>query len=136
MDCPKENIVGVLHKLEWLTKVTFCQFCFSLGGYCRCSSPAPPAQTQLWDPPAYSYTSIAAATMPSTSAVGVPTLADSPPGYPTLPQPVDLPWPSKGTNLLAGAGVGRGTLIQRMQARSRMPGLHQERPPHSGPPLR
>ena len=119
--------MGVLHKLEQLTKVTFCRFCFSLGGYCRCSSPAPLAQTQFWDPPVYSYASIATATatMASTSAVGVPTLVDSPPGYSTLPQPVDLSWPSKDTNLPAGAGVGRGMVIQRMQARSRMPGFRQ-----------
>ena len=56
-------------------------------------------------------------TMVSTSAVGVPTLADPPPGFPALP-PLD-------TNLLAGAGVGQGTVIQRMLARTRTPGIHQ-----------
>ena len=77
--------MGILHKLEKMTKVTFCWFCFILGGYCRCHPEVPQVHTPLWNPPrvatSYSYAGMAAATTTSasTSMVGVPTAADPPP---------------------------------------------------------
>ena len=32
IDCPEEDIVGVLHRLELTTNVNFCRFCFMVGG--------------------------------------------------------------------------------------------------------
>ena len=122
MDCPDEDIVGILHRLELATKVPFCRFCFMVGSYCRCKSSAPPPQTPLWSPPAYSYATMAAAmaSTVSTSGVGVPTSVDPPPGFPTLP--------SSDTSLLTGAGVGRGKTIQKMLARTRTPDIRQVHP--------
>ena len=126
-DCPTEDIKGILHKLEKMTNITFCQFCFILGGYCRCHPEVPQAPTPLWYPPGYSYATMAAVTTTSasTSMVGVPTVADPPPGYSALPLPMDMTLPPKATNLLASVGVGRGKALQTMWATARPPGAHQ-----------
>ena len=58
--------------------------------------------------------------------VGVPTVADPPPGYSTLP--MDMTLPPKATNLLSGVGVGRGKALQTMWAAVRPPGPHQVQP--------
>ena len=130
MDCPIEDIVGVLHKLEKMTNITFCQFCFILGSYCRCHLEVPQAPTPLWNPPGYSYATMATITMTSasTSMVGVPTVVDPPPGYPALPLSMDTTLPPKATNPLAGVGVGRGKAIQTMLATVKPPGPRQVRP--------
>ena len=60
--------------------------------------------------------------------VGVPTVADPPPGYTTLPLPMDMTLPPKATNLLAGVGVGRGKALHTMLATVGPPGPHQVRP--------
>ena len=60
--------------------------------------------------------------------VGVPTVADPPPGYSALPLPMDMTLPPKATNLLASVGVGRGKALQTMWATARPPGPHQVRP--------
>ena len=60
--------------------------------------------------------------------VGIPTVADPPPGYPALPLPMDVTLPPKATNLLAGVGVGRGKALQTMLATVRLPGPDQGRP--------
>ena len=60
--------------------------------------------------------------------VGVPTVADPPPGYPALPLSMDTTSPPKATNLLASVGVGRGKAIQTMLATVKPTGLHQVRP--------
>ena len=127
MDCPIEDIMGILHKLEKMTNITFCQFCFILDGYCGCHPKVPQAPTPLWNPPEYSYATMAAVTTTSasTSMVGVPTVADPPPGYPALPLPMDTTLPPKATNLLAGVGVGRGKALQTMWAAVRPPGPRQ-----------
>ena len=127
IDCPIEDIMGILHKLEKMTNITFCQFCFILGGYCRCHPEVPQAPTPLWNPPGYSYATMATVTTTSasTSMVGVPTVADPPPGYPTLPLPMDMTLPPKATNLLASVGVGRGKALQTMLATVGSPGPHQ-----------
>ena len=129
-DCPTEDIMGILHKLEEMTNVTFCWFCFILGGYCRCHPEVPWAPTPLWNPLGYSYATMAAVTTTSasTSMVGVPTVADPPPGYPALSLPMDTTLPPKATNLLAGVGVGRGKALQTMLAVVRPPGPRQVRP--------
>ena len=126
-DCPIEDIVGILHKLEKMANITFCQFYFVLGGYCRCHPEVPQAPTPLWNPPGYSYAAMASATTTSasTSMVGVPTVADPPPGYSTLPLPMDMTLPPKATTWLAGVGVGRGKALQTTQATARPPDPHQ-----------
>ena len=130
MNCPLEDIMGILHKLEKMTSITFCWFCFALGGYCGCHPKVPQVPTPLWKPPGYSYATMAAVTTTSasTSMVGVPTVADPPPGYPTLPLPMDKTLPPKATNPLASVGVGRGKALQTMQATVRPPGPHQVQP--------
>ena len=126
-DCPTGDIMGILHKLEKMTNITFCQFCFILGGYCRSHPEVPQAPTPLWNPPGYSYATMAAVTTTSasTSMVGVPTVADPPPGYPALPLPMDMTLPPKATNLLASVGIGRGKALQKMLATVSPPGPHQ-----------
>ena len=54
--------------------------------------------------------------------VGVPMVADPPPGYPTLPLPMDTTVPPKTTDL---ASVGRGKALQMMWAMVRPPGPRQ-----------
>ena len=127
IDCPTEDIMGILRKLERMTNITFCQFCFVLGGYCRCHPEVPQAPTPLWNPPGYSYATMAAVptTSASTSMVGVPTVVHPPPGYPALPPPMDATLPPKATNPLAGVGVGRGKAIQTMLATVKPLGPHQ-----------
>ena len=36
-DCPNQDIAGVLHRLENLTRVGFCRLCYALGSNCGCS---------------------------------------------------------------------------------------------------
>ena len=122
IDCPIEDIVGILHKLEKMTNITFCPFCFILGGYCRCHPEVPQAPTPLWNPLGYSYATWAAVTTTSasTSMVGVPTVAVPSPGYPALPLSMDTTLPPKATDL-AGVGVGRGKALQTMWATARPP---------------
>ena len=58
--------------------------------------------------------------------VGVPTVADPPPGYSALP--MDMTLPLEATNLLAGAGAGRRKALQTVWATIRSPSPHQVRP--------
>ena len=37
MDCPNQDIAGVLHRLENLTGVGFCHLCYALGNTCGCA---------------------------------------------------------------------------------------------------
>ena len=39
--CPHEDIAGILHKLEELTRIGFCHQCYTLGSNCRCQRAAP-----------------------------------------------------------------------------------------------
>ena len=120
----------ILHKLERMTNVTFCWFCFILGGYCRCHPEVPQVSTPLWNPPGYSYATMAAVTTTSasTSMEGAPAVADPLPGYSALPLPMDTTLPPKATDLLAGVGVGRGKALQRMWATARPSGPRQVQP--------
>ena len=87
--CPRQDMAGVLHKLENLTGVGFCHLCYNLGGGCRCSRAAPQAPPSyrdqaLWVPPQPSYASMASSmiTTASTSMRGVSSTAGPPPGFP------------------------------------------------------
>ena len=130
MDCPIEDIMGILHQLEKMTKITFCQFCFTMGSCCKCYPEVSQAPTPFWNSPEYSYATMATvtSTSASTSMVCVPTIVDPPPGHPRLPLSMDTTLPSKAVNLLAGAGVGRGKAINRMLALARPTGLRQVQP--------
>ena len=129
-DCPNQDIVGVLHRLENLTGVGFCHLCYALGNNCGCSratyqAPRGYRSTTLWTPPKPSYASMASSTMTtaSTSMRGVSPTTGPPPGFPAIgvPTPMDV---SPSYNPLAHAGIGRGLRPQSMlgSARPRVPG--------------
>ena len=130
MDCPNQDIAGVLHRLENLTGVGFCCLCYALGNTCGCTgatyqAPCGYRSMALWTPPKPSYASMASSMMTtaSTSMRGVSPTMGPPPGCPTIgaPTPVDV---LPGYNPLAHAGVGRGLQPQSMPglARPRVPG--------------
>ena len=112
VNCPQADIVGVLNRLEGMTRVQYCRLCFRVGRKCGCSSiphQAPSQASALWMPLMMSYTAMASSTetTASSSAAGVPPPRYPPPGLPPL-EPMDmLPAPTS-ENLLATAGVGRG----------------------------
>ena len=130
--CPQLDIIGVLDRLEGLTRVRYCRSCFGVGQRCQCS--AIPRQVSgptsaLWAPPTVSYVALVSSTetTASTSAAGVTPPSYLPPGIPQLEAMDTLLAPTIG-NLLATACVGRGG---RTRADLRMlaaPGLHQTRP--------
>ena len=138
--CPSQDMTGVLHRLENLTRVGFCHLCYALGGNCRCSKATPQAPLSyggqaLWVPPQPSYASMASSmtTTASTSMRGVSPTVGPPPGFPArgAPSPMDVSPAPQSYNLLAQAGVGRGFRPQSAlgSARPRAPGtigLHQE----------
>ena len=114
MDCPNQDIAGVLHRLENLTGVGFCCLCYTLGNNCGCTGvtyqvPRGYRSMALWTPPKSSYASMASSmtTTASTSMRGVSPTMGPPPGFPAIgaPTPMDV---SPGYNPLAHAGVGRG----------------------------
>ena len=112
MECPKQNMAGVLHRLENLTGVGFCCLCYALDNTCGCTgairrAPHSYRSMALWTPPKPSYASMAASTMTtiSTSTRGVSSTKGPPPGFLPIgvPTPLDM---LPGYNLLAHAGVG------------------------------
>ena len=112
--CPNQDIAGVLHRLENLTRVGFCCLCYALDNNCGCAgatyqAPRCYGSTALWTPPKPSYASMASSTMTttSTSMRGVSPTMGPPPGFPTIGAPT-LMDVSLGYNPLAHAGVGRG----------------------------
>ena len=143
MECPTQDIAGVLHRLENLTGVSFCRLCHSLGNSCGCAgatyqAPRGYGSTALWTPPQPNYASMASSMMTtaSTSMTGVSPAAGPPPGFPAIgaPAPMDV---LPGYNPLAHAGVGKGLWPHSApgSAGPRAPGpigLHQQRPsaPH------
>ena len=141
-ECPKQDIAGVLHRLENLTRVSFLCLCYTLGNTCGCAgathqAPHSYGSMALWTPPKPSYASIASSMMTTTSPSmkGVSSTTGPPPGFPTLeaPTPMDV---SPGYNPLAHAGVGRGLWPQSKLGSARpwtpgTTGLHQ--PPPSAP---
>ena len=114
-ECPKQDIAGVLHKLENLTRVSFCHLCYTLGNTCGSTgvthqAPHSYRSTALWTPPKPSYALMASSTTTtaSPSMRGVSSTTGPPPDFPTLeaPTPMDV---SPGYNPLVHARVGRGT---------------------------
>ena len=112
VNCPQVDIVGVLNRLEGMTRVRYCHLCFGVGRKCRCSGiphQAPSQASALWTPLMMSYAAMASSTETTTSssAAGVTPPSYPPPGLPPL-EPMDtLPAPTS-ENLLATAGISRG----------------------------
>ena len=132
VNCPQADIVGVLNRLEGLTQVRYCRHCFGVGQKCLCSAiphQAPGQTSALWTPPTVSYVAMVSSTetMASTSAAGVTPPSYPPPGIPPL-EPMDtLPAPTL-ENLLATAGVGRGSRTRSQPRTPTTPGICQTRP--------
>ena len=101
VNCPQEDIVGVLNWLERLTLMKYCHLCFGVSKKCRCSNvphQTPSQASALWMPPTMSYVTMASSTetTASSSVGGVPPLRYPPPGLPPVdPVPMDtLPAPT------------------------------------------
>ena len=129
--CPLMDIIGVLNRLEGLTRVRYCQSCFGIGPGCQCSAvprQAPGPTAALWTPPSLSYSAMVSSTetTASTSAAGV-TPSHWPPGTPALEAMDTLPAPTT-ENLLATAGIGQGHKPRVPPPAPAAPGLHQTRP--------
>ena len=129
-DCPNQDIVGVLHRLEKLTGLGFCHLCYALGNNCGCSratyqAPHSYESMALWTPPKASYASIASSMMTtaSTSMRDVSPTMGPPPGFPAMAAPT-LMDVLQSYNPLAYAGVGRGLWPWSVpgSARPRVPG--------------
>ena len=130
--CPQSDIIGVLDRLEGLTRVRYCQSCFGVGQRCQCSAvprQAPGSTSALWTPPTVSYAAMVSftETTASTSAAGVTPPSYLPPGMPPL-EAMDTLLAPTTENLLATAGVGRGSRTQADPQIPTAPGLHQTRP--------
>ena len=129
VNCPQQDIIGVLNWLESMTLVKYCRLCFRVGKKCRCSNvphQTPSQASALWTPPMMSYVTMASSTetMASSSVGGVPPSRYPPPGLPPIdPAPMDtLPAPTS-ENLLATAGVGRAGRELRQPQTPTAPGL-------------
>ena len=112
VNCPQADIVGVLNRLEGLTWVRYCQFCFGVGQKCQCSGvphQAPGQASALWTPTMMSYVAMVSSTETTarSSVAGVTPPSYPPPGIPPL-EPMDTLLAPTSENLLAIAGVGRG----------------------------
>ena len=129
VNCPQQDIVGVLNQLERLTPVKYCHLFFGVGKKCRCSNvprQTPSQASALWMPPMMSYMTMASSTetTASSSVGGVPPPRYPPPGLPPVdPALMDmLPAPTS-ENLLATAGVSRGSRGLRQLWTPTAPGL-------------
>ena len=134
VNCPQQDIIGVLNRLESMTPVKYCRLCFRVGKKCRCSNVPHQTSSQasaLWTPPMMSYATMASSTetMASSSVSGVPPPRYPPPGLPPIdPALMDtLPAPTS-ENLLATAGVGMASRGLRQPRTPTAPGLRQTRP--------
>ena len=112
VNCPQADIVGVLNRLEGMTRVRYCRLCFGVSRKCRCSGiphPAPGQASALWTPPIMRYMAKASSiqTTASSFAAGVTPPSYPPPELPPL-EPMDTLLAPTSENLLATAGVGRG----------------------------
>ena len=134
MNCPQEDIVGVLNWIERMTLVKYCHLCFGVGKKCGCSSvphQTPGQASALWTPPTMSYTAMASSTeTTASSSVGrVPPLRYPPPGRPPLePAPIHTLLAPTSENFLATAGVCRDSRGLRQPRTPTAPGLCQTRP--------
>ena len=112
VSCPQSDIIGVLDRLEGLTRVQYCRSCFGVGQRCQCSAvprQAPGLTSALWAPPTVSYAAMVSSTetTASTSAAGVTPPSYLPPGMPAL-EAMDMLLAPTMENLMATAGIGRG----------------------------
>ena len=100
--------------------VTFCRFCFMVGTLCDCHPEVSSAPTSYRNPPRHSYAAktTVTSTSASTSAVGVPTAADPPPGYAMLPPSMDASCQFVGWGWCGKGGDHRKNVVQ-------VPGLCQ-----------
>ena len=134
VNCPQVDIVGVLNQLERMTMVRYCHLCFGVGQKCGCSSiprQTPGQASALWIPLMMSYAAMASSTetTASSSAARVLLPRYPPPGLPPLePAPMDMLLAPTSENLLATAGVGRGSRGQRQPSTPTAPGLCQMMP--------
>ena len=132
VSCPQSDIIGVLDRLEGLTRVRYCRSCFGVGQRCQCSAiprQAPGPKSALWTPPTVSYAAMVSSTetTASTSAAGVTPPSYLSPWMPALEAMDTLPAPTT-ENLLATAGVSRGSRTGADLQIPAAPGLHQMRP--------
>ena len=70
MRCPLTDIIGILNRLEGLTRVQYCQSCFGIGPGCQCSvvPHQPPGPTAaLWTPRTLSYSAMVSSTKTTAS---------------------------------------------------------------------
>ena len=107
--CPLTDIIGVLNRLDGLTRVRYCQSYFGIGPGCQCSTvprQAPGPTAALWTPPTLSYSAMVSSTETtvSTSSAGVTPPSHLPPRAPAI-EPMDTLPPLTMENLLATAGV-------------------------------
>ena len=129
---PQADIVGVLNRLKRMTMVRYCHLCFGVGQKCGCSGvlhQTPSQAPALWMPPMMSYMAMASSTetTASSSAAGVPPPRYPPPGLPPL-EPMDTLLAPTSENLLATAGVSRGSRGQSQPSTPTAPGICQMRP--------
>ena len=132
VSCPQSDIIGVLDRLEGLTRVRYHRHCFGVGQRCQCSAvphQAPGLTVALWTPPTVSYVAMVSSTetTASTSAAGVTPLSHLPPEMPAHEAMDTLPAPTM-ENLLATAGVGQGCKPRTQPQMPTAPGLCQTRP--------
>ena len=132
VNCPRADIVGVLNRLEGLTRVQYCRHCFGVSQKCWCSTiphQTPGLTSALWTPPMVSYAAMISSTetTASTSAAGATHPSHPPPRMPPLEAMDMLPAPTMD-NLLTSAGVGRGGRTQSQPGTPTAPGICQTRP--------
>ena len=125
--CPLTDIIGVLNRLEGLTRVRYCWSCFGIGPGCQCSTVPRQASgltAALWTPPTLSYSAMVSSTetTASTSAAGVTPPSHLTPRAPTI-EPMDTLLPLTMENLLATAGISQGRKPQTLPRMPAAPGL-------------
>ena len=133
VECPASDMIGVLNRLEDMTRVRYCRHCFGVGQRCRCSvipHQAPGTTTALWLPPVASYAAMASSTetIASTSTVGVTASRTSGTSGMPLLEPMETSPPLSMADLLLTAGVGRGTRGRTPPRAPTAPGPRQSRP--------
>ena len=130
--CPLTDVIGILNRLEGLTRVPYCWSCFGIGLGCQCYTvpcQAPGLEAALWTPPTLSYSAMVSSTetTANTSAAGVTPPSHLLPRGPTT-EPMDTLPPPTMENLLATASVGWGRKPRVPPQAPAAPGLHQTRP--------
>ena len=130
--CPLTDIIGVLNRLEGLTRVPYCWSCFGIDPGCQCSAvpcQAPGLMAALWTPPTLSYSAMVSSieTTASTSVAGVTPLSHLLLRGPAT-EPMDTLPPPTTENLLATAGIGQSHKPRVPLPVPAAPGLRQMRP--------